>query len=246
MNCKTLFYGLAAVSALAVAACSSGPLAVAHPLPSPSVTIAASPSSFVFSLNQTAPQVVTVTRSSGSFAGLTALASDPTMIGVNVTALSGNVATVSVLPIGSNGGTPVSVQLTDSTGVATTLTVTPAVCGRPPDMDPATILLSPAPGATHVAANVGTLYFAVFSQSPHFIATANIHLVLGGTQTMEGTTPLVQATPPGGAPTPVPLPGLYEYLEAGTIPTLPTNTTVKALLYDDTCQAPTTAGSFST
>lgn len=114
-------------------------------------------------------------------------------------------------------------------------------------MTPATAMIAPAPGATHVASTVGTLYFTVFSHSPQFVATARIHLVIGGTQTLEGTSALVLATPPGGAPTPAPLPpGLYEYVEAGTIPTLPVGTIMQALLYDDTCQAPTAAGSFST
>lgn len=241
---RASFFIVAALSVAAAAGCQQSELAA--PGPQAAATIAASPSTVAFALNDTAPASVTVTRSSGTFAGLAAVASDPTVVGIGIPILSGSTATVSVLPVGSADGAPVTVHLTDASGATASFTVDPATCGRPPDMTADTTLIAPAPGATHVPAGVGTLYFAVYSHSPQFVTTMHAHLVIDGTQTLDDSAPLVQATPPGGAPTPAPLPGLYEYLAAGPIPMLPSGASIRAYLYDDTCQAPTAAGGFST
>lgn len=243
---RAFLYPLAAASFLLAVGCAGSGVSVWNP-DTPVPTISANPSSFGFALNQTTPQAVTVTRSSGSFTALAAVAADPDLVGVSVIGISGATATVDILPIASLGTSTTSVTLTDSSGATTALTITPATCGRPSDLSAGTELISPTLGATHVPTNVGTLYFTLFSPSPQFPTNIRIHLVVGGTATLEGTSALILATPPGGAPSPAPLPpGLYEYVAAGTVPTLPTGTSIRTQLYDDACQGPLIPGNFST
>src|SRR5579862_28893 len=69
---------LGMLSGLALAGCGDNAISAIGPTPSPSpVVLSATPSTYTFALDHNAPQLITVTRSSGAFASLLLSVADP-------------------------------------------------------------------------------------------------------------------------------------------------------------------------
>jgi len=231
---------LLTVTAAAAAGCSAG-----GPSPAPTsapVTLSASPSAHTFALNETSPLTVWVDRSAGTLTGFTATVSNPQEFGVLSVGISGPVAQVLILPVAS--GAMATATFADASGAMTTASLSPAICGRPENNDYRSQLIWPLPDATGVSPNVGTLYFAVFTPTS-LILTTKLHMVVGTTSTLEGGT-LQTATPPIGAATPTPPPGMLETYMSASVPTLPSGANIHTQIYDDTCQGALLTGTFST
>ncbi|HEY0395965.1 MAG TPA: hypothetical protein VGD01_15805 [Candidatus Elarobacter sp.] len=238
------------MSALSACAGGSSGTASAPATPSPTATpvpvLSASPNSVFFGGTDAlpSPQQVTVTSTSPLSGALTVAVSDPTAFGASAPVVSGTTATFAVYPI--SHGTTAAATLTVSGSGATPATVSAStwVCGRPDNLTPSTQLIFPSPGSTgNAAATTTTLYFMVTSHVA--VSTVKLHLIVGTNGTLEGGTLVVAPPPPGAAsPTP-PSSGVVTYMRA-TVPSLQPSTTYATQLYDDTCQLPILAGSFST
>jgi hypothetical protein len=223
------------VCGLVLAGCSGGN---SSPSPQQVVTLSASPATYTFPLDDNTPEPVSVTRSNGTFTSLALGVADPTVVGVTAPALNGASATFSVIPI-AHGAT--TVTATDSTGAATSVSVTTASCGRPASLVAAQQVV-PTAGATGVSASIGTLYFVAYGGG-----TGNLHLIVGAHGTLEGG-PFVAATLPPGTvlPPPIPLPGVTDTIVSATVPALVPGQQYQTQLYNDTCQPAVLAGTFST
>ena len=167
---------------------------------------------------------------------------NPALMSASVTAASPGSATVSVLRVGSGAA---SVVVTDRGGASVTIPVAWTPCGRPDALTSAQ-LIYPQPGATGVPVNTTKLYFIagyVFNtQTATFI-----HAAVGAHSAAEGGQ-LQSATPPPGAatPTPPPIPNTTFSTWSGAPPPLQAGMTYTVYLYDDACEVPYQAGSFST
>jgi len=211
--------------------------------PASPVVLTASPSSYAFALNETAPKAITVSRSVGSFSSVTAATSDSTRFGTSISS-SGGTAIVSVLPVSSAGGSPTTLTVTDGSGAYATVSLVPALCGRPDNLDYRSQLIAPLPGATGVPTNLGTLYSAVYSQVAP--VGTKVHLSVAATNaTLEGG-PLQVATPPPGSATPAPIAGPVETTMIATIPALPSGSAIRTQLYDDPCEGAILTGTLTT
>ncbi len=237
-----------AVASLFVAACSSGS---GTPSPSPTAAppLVANPTSVSFSIADDigSPQAVDITSAAGFGSGLTVSVGDPTQLGAAV-ALPNQptMATLSIYPISSglSGGSS-GVSLGDSLGGTAMISVTQEACGRPASLVDAQQAY-PANASTGVSTNVGKLYFVAYFY--HGAPTSGrLHLTVGSHGTLEGG-PLVAATLPPGTllPTPIPLPDTSDTIVSATVPTLLPGQQYRTQLYNDTCQSPIIAGSFST
>jgi hypothetical protein len=236
---------LGVLTGLALAGCGGyyPDRGVVGPMPSPSpVTLSATPSTYAFALDHNAPQLVNVTRSSGTFASLLLSVADPTIIGVTTPTLSGTSASFSIIPI-AHGST--TVRLTDQTGAMTAVHVNTASCGRPASMLAAQQLV-PASGATNVSSSIGTLYFLAYFQNGAALS-GNLHVIAGNHRTLEGG-PLVAATAPPGTifPTPIPIPNTTDVVVSASVPALAPAQRYRTEVYNDTCQPAVLAGAFST
>lgn len=197
------------------------------------------------------PVPVTVTAPDGFFDPLAVTSSNPALVGAWVTNASGNTATVDVIPIGGTGGvgaTPVTVYLTAGPA-AGSFTVSSPLCGRPDALTYAQLLFPPS-GASAVPVSTPTIYVAGFF--PHGLIPpgspppGRLHFVVGTTlkATIEGTA-LSAATPPPGSATPAPVPG--DMLSGSEpMPHLLPGGTYSVYLYDDACEEPFLAGTFTT
>ncbi|MDQ2663377.1 MAG: hypothetical protein M3Y18_04990 [Candidatus Eremiobacteraeota bacterium] len=205
-------------------------------------TLAISPASYAFNLDQNAPQTITVTRSSGNFTSLTLSIADPTVVGVFLPTILGSTATFEVIPI-AHGTTTVSA--TDQNGNSATVAVSTALCGRPASLVAAQLFV-PATAATGVSSAIGTLYFVAYIVRGAALS-GSAHLAVGQHGSLEGG-PLVAATaPPGVAlPTPIPLPHTTDVIVRASVPPLAAGQHYQAQIYNDTCQPSVIAGSFST
>ncbi len=229
---------LSCVALFGVCACSSGSGTASVATPN---QIAASPSALFFQVELGAPPSVPVTVS-----GARALDSnfavsvlDPTVIGYTAPSISGRTATLSVFAI-APGST--SISFSDAGGSAVVTTGSGSPCGRPNNLSYASTLIAPAPGATSVPTNVGSLYFAVYS---YVAPAANLHVIVGAHQSFEAGA-LAVASPPPGTPAAAPIAGqLLTYMKA-TVPQLSPGTSYRTELYGDTCEGALLAGSFST
>jgi hypothetical protein len=149
---------------------------------------------------------------------------------------------------GGRGGDGDSTKVTiaGKAGSSVTVAVTQEPCGRPDNIIHADLIYPPI-GTKRVSRTVAALYFAVYAETaPSTQFPANLHLILGKHETLEGTT-LTKAAPPPGSVIPTPVPGTFvtTYMK-GSIPPLPAKTTIQTQVYDDTCQPPILAGAFST
>lgn len=218
----------------------SNPVSSNVPIAS-AASLALSPASYSFSLDQNAPQQFTVTRSNGSFTSLVLSIGDPTVVGVSGPTISGSTASFQVLPI-AHGTT--SVNATDQNGNSAAAQISTASCGRPPSLVAAQALL-PSNGATGVSSSIGRLYFVVYMMRGTTLS-GNLHLIVGQHSSLEGG-PLVLATPPPGAvlPTPIPLLNAVDFVASASVPPLALGQRYETELYNDTCQPAVIAGTFS-
>ena len=104
----------------------------------------------------------------------------------------------------------------------------------------------PASGATGTSSSVATVYFVAYFLTGAGVS-GSLHVAVGAHGTLEGG-PLVAASPPPGTvvPTAIPLPDATDIVVSATVPMLAAGQTYQAQLYNDTCQAPVVAGTFST
>lgn len=226
---------------LLLGGCGGGSTSTPQP-GAPAVTLSANPSSYTFSLNETAPVPVTISRSVATFASLGLAVGDPTQIGVTIPVLGGATATFSVIPV-ANGST--TVTATDGSGVSTTVGVASALCGRPSSIA-AFQLLIPTSGASGVSTSIGTMYFYVYFASPT-PQSGSLHLIVGQHGTLEGGTYAPATLPPGTVlPTPPPIPYMSSEIVAAAVPRLVAGQQYKTELYNDPCQPADVAGTFST
>ncbi len=250
-------YVLAFALLATVVACSSGN----KPMSGPPPTIApgpidVSPSSLSWTLGgYPTPAAVTVTDAkgfgtptSGNPNAIGVALSDPIHMGAWVVQPSSGAtaATVYVQPIGAASN--VTISISDLNSDQGTLTASSQPCGRPDALSFAQ-LLSPANGATSVPVTTSTIYVAgttvpAVTLPPNSAPPGKLHFVIDKIATEEGTT-LTAATPPPNSATPAPVPG-NTYIGAEPMPPLSVNNTYDVYLYDDACEQPFLAGSFST
>src|SRR5450755_2771203 len=233
---------LGVMGGLALAGCGVNLASTVGATSPPRAALSATPATFTFALDHNAPQVVTVTRSSGTFTSVLLSVADPTIVGVTDPTLSGASATFSIVPV-AYGSTTVNV--TDQTGATTAVDVSTASCGRPPSLLAAQQLV-PSSGATHVSTSIGTLYFLAYFQK-NVALSGNLHLIVGQHGSLEGG-PLVAATAPPGTifPTPIPIPNTTQMVVSASVPPLAPAQQYRTELYNDTCQPAELAGTFST
>lgn len=213
--------------------------------PTKTVTLNASPTSYALTLFDSAPQPVTITRSYGSFTSLGLSVSDPTSLGVTVPVLSGSTARFGIIPI-ANTALGKTVTATDSTGATTSVSVTSGVCGRPAGLVAAQQVI-PSSGATGVNASIGQLFFVAYFSGFNPVPSGNLHLIVGAQNTLEGGSLVPATVPPGTAlPTPIPLPNATSIIVSATLPALTAGQKYQTELYNDPCQFPVLAGTFST
>lgn len=240
---------------LTILAAGCGSPSTSQTIAAPPAPLLASPSSLQFlgTAPVPLPQLVTITKASALVGPLVATVADPKVAGASTPVQTGpTTASFSIYSI-SAGSTLVSV--TDAAGSVATIPISGWLCGRPPNLVSAQ-LVYPKPGSTQVPTTIGKLYFGIVSVStpqPSQRTLPLLHLFFGtpgAYQTLEGSF-LQMDTPPSPSPTVAPvLPTPYpfstvSYMSAG-VPVLVPNTTYTAQLYDDTCQGPSVAGSFST
>jgi len=220
-----------------------------HPQPCTGcIVLSTTPTAYTFPLDNNTPEPVTVTRSRGSFSSLSLSVGDPTQIGVTTPTLNGAKATFSVIPIAHNyaaSNPATTVMLTDSSGAEGSVGITTASCGRPASLLAAQQIF-PASGATGTSSSVATVYFVAYFLTGAGVS-GSLHVAVGAHGTLEGG-PLVAASPPPGTvlPTPIPLPDATDIVVSATVPMLAAGQTYQTQLYNDTCQAPVVAGTFST
>jgi hypothetical protein len=152
-------------------------------------------------------------------------------------------ATFSVIPI-AHGAT--TITATDSTGASALVSVTSALCGRPPSMLAAQQVV-PASGATGVSPSIGRVYFVAYFVTGVGVS-GNLHMSVGAHGTLEGGPLVAAALPPGTVlPTPPLLPGpITSMTVSATVPTLAAGQQYQTQLYNDTCEGAVLAGTFST
>ena len=104
----------------------------------------------------------------------------------------------------------------------------------------------PASGAVGTSRSVAAVYFVAYFLTGAGVS-GSLHVAVGAHGTLEGG-PLVAASPPPGTvlPTPIPLPDATDIVVSATVPMLAAGQTYQTQLYNDTCQAPVVAGTFST
>ena len=250
----------ATVCALAGCGGASSGASAPTPAPSPSATslptelhlptptpapLTLSAQSVTFDIFNPQPQTITVTSASGFGGALHALPFNGTLVGATVSVTGTGSATVSLTPIAYGSGTSGSpsgttnVTLRDDTGASAWISVTQWPCGRPDNLRPPSMLISPQPGATGVSPTVGRLYFAVTS----VVAPSPILHVWTEYGTLEGSALTAATPPPGAAPF---TPGPNVTVMAATIGTLPISARVTTQIYDDPCQPPIPTGTFDT
>jgi hypothetical protein len=196
------------------------------------------------------PQLVTLTDAAGVGSRFAVDVDDPTQVGVaavrpvNATRARTFFYAISSGEGGDGGTTTVTIAL--PSGAAVRVPVTQEPCGRPDNIVHADLIYPPK-HRTKVAPSIGALYFAVYSEvAPSAAYPAHLHLIAGKHATLEGGT-LAQATPPPGSVVPMPPPGPFvtTYMK-GDVATLPSTVQIGTQVYDDTCQPPILAGTFST
>jgi len=195
------------------------------------------------------PQVVRLKSSAPLTRTLSACVADPTQVGVSVrrsTRLHDAKAVFYPISMGMHGGqTTVTITDISQPSITVKVPVSQQGCGRPDNLAHADLIYPPV--GTKVATDAGALYFAVYST---VTITANslvkLHLIVGKTRTLEGSS-LTQAAPPPGAviPTPPPGPLVTTYMR-GSVLRLPRGKTIWTQVYDDSCQLPVLAGAFKT
>jgi len=243
-----------------LAACAPARLFPGPPPPPPHRTLQVSPQSLALNGGLSyfpSPAVVSVASDRGfgtptvSNPGpLIVTSTNPVLVGAwaQQPAPGATTASISVIPIGGTAS-PVTVTVYDLLGDIGTFTVTSALCGRPDLLDFAQ-LLYPPPGAHGVSTSTSRIY--VSGSSPAWVSSpgpyappGKLHVVVDNASTVEGTT-LAYATPPPGSATPAPLANSNTYFGSSPLPTLTTNNKYDVYLYDDACEQPFLAGSFST
>jgi hypothetical protein len=233
---------LVAACAAALVGCSVG----SNSPPAPAkVMLSAMPPTYTFPLDNPEPPLpITVTRSAGSFSSLTLSVGNPTLYGVTPPRLTGNKATFSIIPIASESNSTL-VTATDQADASTSVSVSTTVCTRPPSLLAAQQVI-PASGATGVSPSTETMYFVAYFSTGVGLS-GNLHFAVGAHGTLEGG-PLVAATLPPGTvlPTPIPLPDATDVIVSVNTPELTAGQTYQTQLYNDFCQAPVVAGTFST
>lgn len=162
-------------------------------------------------------------------------------------------ATLLVSPVGAITS-PLQVDVMER-GSTAILTITSQPCGRP-DFLAGAQLLDPPSGATSVPVSTASIY--VSGSAPVAISTpgpyappGRLHFVMRGPSLGADDTPvrgssLTYATPPPGSSTPAPPPNTNTYYGVSAMPALTAGYTYDVYLYDDACEAPFLAGSFST
>jgi hypothetical protein len=252
---KQLFLAFAVL--VTMAACSSGAGSEWHgPILMSPGPISVNPSSLSWALGgYPTPAAVTVTDMKGFG---TPPSGNPQVIGVAISdpvhmgawavqpAPGATTTTVYVQPIGATNNVTITVNdLMQDEGI---VTASSQACGRP-DLLSFAQLLAPANGATNVPTTTSTIYVAgttvpAVTLPPNSAPPGKLHFVIDKIATEEGTT-LAAASPPPNSATPAPVPG-NTYIGAEPMPSLAPSTTYDVYLYDDACEQPFLAGSFST
>lgn len=193
-----------------------------------------------------APEVVTLGGSPGFANGLHWSATDLSFMSVSLQQPSSPTQSVNLYLVGA--GTS-SVTVANSAGAFVSIPVTSVPCGRPDIVNYAQ-LISPASGAQNVSTSTPTYYVEVgglagITSSP-FTPVLHAHFVATNQQTIDPHDALSPATPPPGASTPAPPPNDNTGVESAAMPALNPGWTYTVYLWDDTCEAPWNAGTFST
>lgn len=252
--------GVVVFAAVMLAGCAGQrcDLCVGPPPPASRGALTISPQSLDFPLGGAfpSPAVVSVgdargfgTPTTGNPNALSVTSTDPVHFGATALQPQGGAtaATIDVIPIG--GGASATFSVFDLMNDGGTFTARSALCGRPDILDGAQLLYPPS-GATHVPTNTPAIYVsgsepaAVSSPGP-YAPPGRLHFVIDNASTEEGTA-LSYATPPPGSSTPAPLANSDTYFGSEPMPQLVTNNVYDVYLYDDACEAPFKAGSFST
>lgn len=253
-----VLFAAAALSGCAGPSCGGGNLCGGPPPPPPKGVLTISPQSLNFPLGGAFPTPAAVsvgsahgfgTPNAGNPNALMVTSTDPVHFGATAIQPQAGAAsaTIDVIPIG--GGATATFSVFDLMNDAGTFTATSAPCGRPDILDSAQLLYPPS-GATHVPANTSTIYIAgsepaaIGSPGP-YAPPGKLHFVIDNAGTEEGTA-LTYAPPPPGSATPAPVANSNTYFGSEPMPPLVSNNVYDVYLYDDACEVPFKAGSFST
>ncbi len=236
----TSYLLLAMTAAFALAACGG-----AGSAPSSMSSIAASPASLSQNLLGGSPQSFQIALTGTGLDGLQWSAPDLSFLSVSIGSVTATSAALNV-ELTSAGTTTISVHTAN--GASVQIPVTSVVCGRPDLMSYARLIF-PADGAHAVPVNTSSYFIEVAGMAPAsspFEPALHAHFVVNNTSTVDPQPSLSPAVPPPGAATPNPAPTGAVGYEMGIMPQLSAATTYTVYVYDDSCQYPWNAGSFTT
>ncbi|HKU68110.1 MAG TPA: hypothetical protein VJP85_10065 [Candidatus Baltobacteraceae bacterium] len=238
-------------AASALAACGGGAAFLAPPAaPQVQPALIASPPGVALDLYAGNPaQFVTIRRSGGGDLGNVTLSA--TTLSFFSAAIQSATPTSVTLAFQLYGGGSSIVTVRDAAGESVNIPVAGIPCGRP-DLTNYAALILPSNGARNVAVTTAAYYIEVGSmtgtaQGP-FEPGLHAHVVVDNAATVDPLATLSPATPPPNAVTPSPAPPSNYSVgyERGTMPQLAPGHTYALYVYDDTCESPWNAGSFST
>lgn len=232
------------------AACGGGGPTPSPPASQPPAhTLQASPSSINVNLLSGSPvpySIAITSPSKSALSGLQWSATDLSFFSASLQQGTATAATLNVTVIGAGNS---SVTVRDSTGDSVAIPITSIPCGRP-DLLSNAQLIFPAKDARNVPLTTSAYFIEVavpLQPSPPSFPTIHAHFVVNGTTTIDPPSPLAVATAPPNAVFPTPLPGPFASgIESGAMPQLAAGDKYTLYIYDDTCEIPWNAGSFST